>query len=202
MREVTEILASLCARLYGRRAAADRAARVTLPPPVAQTSPSVECGSSTGGVQLGSGACEGRVHGPAGRRGRLRPARRCPDCGYVVVARSLYSLRKEWNAAKGVAAAWWSQCSKEAFNTGLGQLTMPSRTGRTPGPESARASPSVEEREAPATQLQQHAQRPGQFHRKVGLRCCRAPEHYITAVPVRCRQAVAASPPRVHRGLT
>jgi len=35
---------------------------------------------------------------------------------------SLYSLRKGWNAAKGTAAPWWPECSKEAFNTGLGQL--------------------------------------------------------------------------------
>jgi transposase len=35
---------------------------------------------------------------------------------------SLYSLRKDWNAAKDAVAPWWAQCSKEAFNTGLGQL--------------------------------------------------------------------------------
>jgi putative transposase len=35
---------------------------------------------------------------------------------------SLYSLRKEWNAAKDEAAPWWDECSKEAFNTGLDQL--------------------------------------------------------------------------------
>ena len=35
---------------------------------------------------------------------------------------SLYSLRKDWNAAKGEAAPWWAECSKGAFNTGLGQL--------------------------------------------------------------------------------
>ncbi|HLI38155.1 MAG TPA: IS607 family element RNA-guided endonuclease TnpB [Streptosporangiaceae bacterium] len=35
---------------------------------------------------------------------------------------SLYSLRKEWNAAKDTVAPWWPGCSKEAFNTGLGQL--------------------------------------------------------------------------------
>ena len=35
---------------------------------------------------------------------------------------SLYSLRKDWNAAKGTAAPWWAECSKEAFNTGLDQL--------------------------------------------------------------------------------
>jgi IS605 OrfB family transposase len=35
---------------------------------------------------------------------------------------SLYSLRKDWNAAKGDVAPWWGECSKEAFNTGLDQL--------------------------------------------------------------------------------
>lgn len=35
---------------------------------------------------------------------------------------SLYSLRKEWNQAKGTVAPWWAECSKEAFNTGLDQL--------------------------------------------------------------------------------
>jgi putative transposase len=35
---------------------------------------------------------------------------------------SLYSLRKDWNAAKDEVAPWWGECSKEAFNTGLDQL--------------------------------------------------------------------------------
>ena len=35
---------------------------------------------------------------------------------------SLYSLRKDWNAAKDTIAPWWRECSKEAFNTGLDQL--------------------------------------------------------------------------------
>lgn len=38
------------------------------------------------------------------------------------VSWSLYSLRKDWNAAKGDVAPWWGECSKEAFNTGLDQL--------------------------------------------------------------------------------
>jgi IS605 OrfB family transposase len=36
---------------------------------------------------------------------------------------SLYSLRKAWNAAKDQVAPWWAECSKEAFNTGLDQLS-------------------------------------------------------------------------------
>jgi|HubBroStandDraft_3_1064219.scaffolds.fasta_scaffold06612_2 IS605 OrfB family transposase len=35
---------------------------------------------------------------------------------------SLYSLRKDWNAAKDEVAPWWAECSKEAFNTGLDAL--------------------------------------------------------------------------------
>ena len=27
---------------------------------------------------------------------------------------SLYSLRKDWNAAKGTVAPWWAECSKAA----------------------------------------------------------------------------------------
>jgi putative transposase len=38
------------------------------------------------------------------------------------VSWSLYSLRKDWNAAKDQVAPWWRECSKEAFNTGLDQL--------------------------------------------------------------------------------
>ena len=35
---------------------------------------------------------------------------------------SLYSLRRDWNAAKDEVAPWWAECSKEAFNTGLDGL--------------------------------------------------------------------------------
>jgi IS605 OrfB family transposase len=52
---------------------------------------------------------------------------------------SLYSLRRDWNAAKEVVAPWWRECSKEAFNTGLDQLAralqnwQSSRTGTRKG---------------------------------------------------------------------
>lgn len=59
------------------------------------------------------------------------------------VSWSLYSLRKDWNAAKDQAAPWWGECSKEAFNTGLDQLARAlknwgdsrkgKRKGRPPG---------------------------------------------------------------------
>jgi putative transposase len=35
---------------------------------------------------------------------------------------SLYSLRKDWNAAKDEIAPWWGECSEEAFSTGPDQL--------------------------------------------------------------------------------
>ncbi len=38
------------------------------------------------------------------------------------VSWSLYSLRRDWNAAKDQVAPWWRECSKEAFSTGLDQL--------------------------------------------------------------------------------
>jgi len=52
---------------------------------------------------------------------------------------SLYSLRKDWNAAKDKVAPWWGECSKEAFNTGLDQLARAlknwgdSRSGKRKG---------------------------------------------------------------------
>ena len=36
---------------------------------------------------------------------------------------SLYSLRRAWNASKDVVAPWWADNSKEAYNTGLDNLT-------------------------------------------------------------------------------
>ena len=52
---------------------------------------------------------------------------------------TLYSLRKDWNTAKGDVAPWWGECSKEAFNTGLDGLARSlknwgdSRTGKRKG---------------------------------------------------------------------
>ena len=52
---------------------------------------------------------------------------------------SLYSLRKDWNTAKGEVAPWWGECSKEAFNTGLDGLARSlknwgdSRSGKRKG---------------------------------------------------------------------
>lgn len=73
------------------------------------------------------------------------------------VSWSLYSLRKDWNAAKATVAPWWPECSKEAFSTGLDQLARAlknwgdSRSGKRKGKPSGfprfrskrRARPSV-----------------------------------------------------------
>jgi putative transposase len=40
----------------------------------------------------------------------------------VVVPWTLAALRKEWNRVKGEAAPWWSENSKEAYNSGLDAL--------------------------------------------------------------------------------
>ena len=46
-----------------------------------------------------------------------------PDAGLTPnISWTLYSLRKDWNAAKERVAPWWAECSKEAFSTGLDQL--------------------------------------------------------------------------------
>ena len=88
---------------------------------------------------------------------------------------SLYSLRKEWNAAKGGAAAWWSECSKEAFNTGLDQLAralknwQDSRTGKRKGGRAGfprfkskrTARPSIRWRTGAFRCEQRHAVLPG-----------------------------------------
>lgn len=70
---------------------------------------------------------------------------------------SLPALRRAWNKAKGQVAPWWSECSKEAFNTGLdgvaralknfGESKSDKRSGRKMGfprfKARRRATPSV-----------------------------------------------------------
>jgi putative transposase len=45
-----------------------------------------------------------------------------PDADLTEVPWTLYSLRRDWNRAKGEVAPWWAECSKEAFNAGLDAL--------------------------------------------------------------------------------
>jgi len=54
---------------------------------------------------------------------------------------SMYSMRKAWNQAKNDVAPWWSECSKEAYATGMDQLARAlknwsdSRKGKRKGPK-------------------------------------------------------------------
>lgn len=54
---------------------------------------------------------------------------------------SAYSLRKDWNAAKGRVAPWWGENSKEAYASGLANLATAlknwndSTTGKRKGPK-------------------------------------------------------------------
>jgi putative transposase len=53
---------------------------------------------------------------------------------------SMYAMRKAWNQAKPDVAPWWTECSKEAYATGLDQLATglknwtDSNRGRRRGP--------------------------------------------------------------------
>ena len=54
---------------------------------------------------------------------------------------SMYSLRKDWNAAKATVAPWWADNSKEAYASGLANLATAlqnwkdSKTGKRNGPK-------------------------------------------------------------------
>lgn len=54
---------------------------------------------------------------------------------------SAYSLRKDWNQAKGESAPWWGENSKEAYSSGLANLATAlsnwsgSRSGKRKGPK-------------------------------------------------------------------
>src|SRR4030081_3790352 len=49
-------------------------------------------------------------------------------------------LRRAWNAAKSEIAPWWSECSKEAFNTGLDGVARALKTWADSKPSSVRSS--------------------------------------------------------------
>jgi putative transposase len=52
---------------------------------------------------------------------------------------NLPALRRAWNTTKSEVAPWWSECSKESFNTGLDGVARAlknfsdSRSGKRPG---------------------------------------------------------------------
>jgi Helix-turn-helix domain len=136
VRDQAQILTSLCARLYGRRAAANRAARG-----VAAIGQDIPRALQAYRFALDPTPAQGRLlrsHCGAGRVAfnwglahvKAVMGQREAETTYGLpiealtppVSWSLYSLRKEWNAAKGEVAPWWGECSKEAFNTGLDGL--------------------------------------------------------------------------------
>ena len=59
----------------------------------------------------------------------------------AAVSWSAYSLRRDWNAAKDQAAPWWAENSKEAYSSGLANLSTAltnwreSKTGKRKGPK-------------------------------------------------------------------
>jgi Probable transposase/Helix-turn-helix domain len=67
------------------------------------------------------------------------------------VSWSLYSLRREWNRAKGDVAPWWGECSEEAFNTGLDNLARSLKALASPAAGDARARRSGSPGSSPAT---------------------------------------------------
>src|SRR4030081_174298 len=92
--------------------------------------------SVRGGPERRAGPCSGtsRGGGPvfafnwalAGGDGEHRPtdAPNAPTAWMVRTSLLRWDgtcprLRRAWNAAKSEIAPWWSECSKEAFNTGL-----------------------------------------------------------------------------------
>ena len=50
------------------------------------------------------------------------------------VSFSAFHLRRAWNEAKDARAPWWAQNSKEAYSSGLANLTTACPTGRPRNP--------------------------------------------------------------------
>ena len=136
---LTEVLTSMCARLYGRRSAARRAAAAVV---AIENEPDEAPGRSVVIraylFALDPTEAAGRGDALALRRaaGRLQlvPARvranwaqRAAEQTYGLtgdqltpwINTSAYSLRKAWNAAKRQVAPWWAENSKEAYASGL-----------------------------------------------------------------------------------
>ena len=150
---MTEILTSLCGRLYGRGAGANRAARAVEslgqgapralqayrfaldPTPAQDRLLRSHCGAGRVACNWGLG----RVKAVMGQREAEATYGVSKEDLTPAVSWSLYSLRKEWNVAKAAVAPWWGECSKEAFNAGLDNLARAlknwgdSRSGKRKG---------------------------------------------------------------------
>ena len=89
---------------------------------------------------------------------------------------SLYSLRKDWNAAKATAAPWWAECSKEAFNTGLDQLARALKNWAAPARASGKASgPGFPGSGPGGRPARRSGSRRGRSGVRPGMRCCPGP---------------------------
>ena len=70
------------------------------------------------------------------------------------VSWSAYSLRRDWNQAKDQVAPWWAENSKEAYSSGLANLSTALTNWRESKPASAKVrrsdSPGVRNCTAPA----------------------------------------------------
>jgi putative transposase len=107
------------------------------------------------------------------RRVSAVKAQRAAEAGYGVPEAgltpwqgwSLPDLRRTWNAIKQWVAPWWRECSKEAFNTGLANLSAAlgnwhaSRTGARKGRRMGRPRPREEA--LPAVGSVHHRRGPG-----------------------------------------
>jgi len=88
------------------------------PTPAQERGAAVPCGRGPGRVQLGLA----RVKVNLGQRAAEKSYGITGDKLTPPLSWSLYSLRKDWNAAKDTVAPWWAECSKEAYSTGLDGL--------------------------------------------------------------------------------
>lgn len=141
VRDMTEIMTSMCARLYGKRAAANRAKRA------------VGCGGQLGGVMARFETPEGWCvqafqftldptdeqtsalgrHFGARRKAYnwtvatlIRDIQVWRETGAETGKPSLAGLRKRWNTVKSEVCVnaetgqpWWTECSKEAYADGI-----------------------------------------------------------------------------------
>ena len=146
VRDMIEVLTSMCARLYGRRGARNRAMRAVTAArprrrPVARfeipegwtaqayryaldPAPAQERAfrSHAGAARKAHNIMLGLVKAVMGQRAAERSYGIAEADLTPSLSWSLAGLRKEWNARKDEVAPWWAQNSKEAYNTGLDAL--------------------------------------------------------------------------------